>query len=93
MTAGDSGGPWLAGFSPRPGSGQVVAVSTYKVSGDLRVLYGAVLGPQARALYRAGRQLSSLIWRASAKSFSVSPPAECVTRDSVTAFQAMRMSG
>ena len=51
MTAGDSGGPWLAGFSPRSGSGQVVAVSTYKVSGNPRVLYGAVLGPQARALY------------------------------------------
>jgi V8-like Glu-specific endopeptidase len=52
MTAGDSGGPWLAGFSPRPGSGEVAAVSTYKVSDDLRVLYGAVLGPQARALFR-----------------------------------------
>jgi V8-like Glu-specific endopeptidase len=51
MTAGDSGGPWLAGFSPRSGSGQVVAVSAYKVSGSPRVLYGAVLGPQARALY------------------------------------------
>jgi V8-like Glu-specific endopeptidase len=51
MTAGDSGGPWLAGFRPRSGSGPVVAVSTYKVSGNPRVLYGAVLGPQARALY------------------------------------------
>jgi V8-like Glu-specific endopeptidase len=51
MTAGDSGGPWLAGFSPRSGSGQVDAVSTYKVSGNPLVLYGAVLGPQARALY------------------------------------------
>jgi len=51
MTAGDSGGPWLAGFVPRTGTGQVVAVSTYKVSGSPRVLYGAVLGPQARALY------------------------------------------
>ena len=52
MTAGDSGGPWLAGFRPRPGSGQVTAVTTYKLSGDLAVLYGAVLGPQARALYQ-----------------------------------------
>ena len=51
MTAGDSGGPWLAGFSPRAGSGQVVAVSTYKVTGSPLALYGAVLGPQARALY------------------------------------------
>jgi V8-like Glu-specific endopeptidase len=52
MTAGDSGGPWLAGFRPRTGSGQVTAVTTYKLSGDLAVLYGAVLGPQARALYQ-----------------------------------------
>jgi V8-like Glu-specific endopeptidase len=52
MTAGDSGGPWLAGFRPRTGSGQVTAVTTYKMSGDLAVLYGAVLGPQARALYK-----------------------------------------
>ena len=52
MTAGDSGGPWLAGFRPRSGSGQVAAVTTYKMSGDLAVLYGAVLGPQARALYQ-----------------------------------------
>jgi V8-like Glu-specific endopeptidase len=51
MTAGDSGGPWLAPFSPRAGTGPVVAVCTYKVTDDLRVLYGAVLGPQARALY------------------------------------------
>ena len=51
MTAGDSGGPWLAGFSPRAGTGAVFAVSTYKVSSKPRVLYGAVLGPQARALY------------------------------------------
>ncbi len=52
MTAGDSGGPWLAGFRPRRGSGLVTAVTTYKMSGDLAVLYGAVLGPQARALYQ-----------------------------------------
>ena len=52
MTAGDSGGPWLAGFRPRSGSGAVTAVTTYKLSGDLAVLYGAVLGPQARALYQ-----------------------------------------
>ena len=52
MTAGDSGGPWLAGFSPRSGGGRVIAVTTYKLSGNLRVLYGAVLGPRARALYQ-----------------------------------------
>jgi len=51
MTAGDSGGPWLAGFSSSPGNGTIVAVSTYKVASSLRVLYGAVLGPQARSLY------------------------------------------
>jgi V8-like Glu-specific endopeptidase len=52
MTAGDSGGPWLAGFNADSGSGQVVAISTYKVSDDMRELYGAVLGPEARALYQ-----------------------------------------
>lgn len=57
MTAGDSGGPWLAGFDPRSGTGVVAAISTYKLAAHPRVLYGAVLGPQARALY--SRALSS----------------------------------
>ena len=51
MTAGDSGGPWLTGFSPRTGTGTITAVTAYKLSGDLRTLYGTVLGPTARALY------------------------------------------
>jgi hypothetical protein len=52
MTAGDSGGPWFAGFRPRSGNGTVVAVSTYKLRGDMSVLYSAVLGPGARSVYR-----------------------------------------
>jgi V8-like Glu-specific endopeptidase len=51
MTAGDSGGPWLTGFSPQTGAGPITAVTAYKLSGDLRTLYGTVLGPTARALY------------------------------------------
>jgi V8-like Glu-specific endopeptidase len=51
MTAGDSGGPWLAGFSPRAGTGTVTAVTAYKLSGNPRTLYGTVLGPSARSLY------------------------------------------
>ena len=51
MTAGDSGGPWLTGFSPRTGTGTITAVTAYKLSGDLRTLYGTVLGPNARTLY------------------------------------------
>jgi len=51
MTAGDSGGPWLTGFSPQTGTGTITAVTAYKLSGDLRTLYGTVLGPIARALY------------------------------------------
>ena len=51
MTAGDSGGPWLTGFSPQTGAGTITAVTAYKLSGDLRTLYGTVLGPTARALY------------------------------------------
>ena len=62
MTAGDSGGPWLAGFSPRSGSGTIAAVSTYKVSSNARVLYGAVLGPEARALYQRAVTRTRLKW-------------------------------
>ena len=51
MTAGDSGGPWLTGFSPRAETGTITAVTAFKLSGDLRLLYGTVLGPAARALY------------------------------------------
>jgi V8-like Glu-specific endopeptidase len=51
MTAGDSGGPWLTGFSPQTGTGTITAVTAYKLSGDLRTLYGTVLGPVARGLY------------------------------------------
>ena len=39
MTAGDSGGPWLTGFSPRAGAGTVTAVTAFKLSGNLRMLY------------------------------------------------------
>jgi hypothetical protein len=52
MTAGDSGGPWFTAFRPRPGTGTVVAVSTYKLRDNMRVLYSAVLGPDARSVYR-----------------------------------------
>jgi V8-like Glu-specific endopeptidase len=51
MTAGDSGGPWLTRFSPQTGAGTITAVTAYKLAGDLRTLYGTVLGPTARALY------------------------------------------
>jgi V8-like Glu-specific endopeptidase len=51
MTAGDSGGPWLTGFSPQTGAGTITAVTAYKLAGDRRTLYGTVLGPTARALY------------------------------------------
>jgi hypothetical protein len=52
MTAGDSGGPWLAGFRPLQGAGTIVAVSTFKLTSDMAVLYGTVLGPAARVLYQ-----------------------------------------
>jgi hypothetical protein len=51
MTAGDSGGPWLTGFSPQAGTGTITAVSAYKLSGNMHTLYGTVLGPVARGLY------------------------------------------
>ncbi|MGH3279434.1 MAG: trypsin-like serine peptidase [Trebonia sp.] len=64
MTAGDSGGPWLAGFNPLQGTGTVVAVSTYKISRNQSVLYGAVLGPQARALHARALHARALHARA-----------------------------
>jgi V8-like Glu-specific endopeptidase len=57
MTAGDSGGPWFAGFRPRGGRGAIAAVTAYKHSGDPRTLYGTVLGHAARALYRAAARV------------------------------------
>jgi hypothetical protein len=51
MTAGDSGGPWFARFSPRTGTGTIVAVTTYKFSGKSSPLYGTLLGRDARDLY------------------------------------------
>jgi len=57
MTAGDSGGPWFARFSPRSGSGAIVAVTTFKLAGSTRTLYGTVLGQSARALYRAATRI------------------------------------
>lgn len=57
MTAGDSGGPWLAGFDPRTGTGTVVAITTFKYSGDPSMLYGTALGPAARELYEEASAL------------------------------------
>jgi V8-like Glu-specific endopeptidase len=63
MTAGDSGGPWLARFSPRAGVGTIVAITTFKLSGDTRVLYATVLGPAARKLYQeAERSAITTAW-------------------------------
>lgn len=45
------------------------------------------------ALACALAQGSALIWDARAKSASVSPPAECVDKVSVTLFQEIAMSG
>jgi V8-like Glu-specific endopeptidase len=59
MTAGDSGGPWVAGLNPATGNGTVIGVSTYKLSSNLSMLYGAVLGPAARALYAQAAGLST----------------------------------
>lgn len=53
MTAGDSGGPWLTGFSPQAGTGTIVGVSTYKYGSGAALLYGTVLGPAAERVYEA----------------------------------------
>ncbi|HEY2576190.1 MAG TPA: hypothetical protein VGI74_07765 [Streptosporangiaceae bacterium] len=51
MTAGSSGGPGLAGFSPATGTGTITSVISFKYSTDTQVLYGAPLGPIAQSLY------------------------------------------
>jgi hypothetical protein len=51
MPEGDSGGPWLSGFDPAAGTGTITGVSSFKYSGQTRILYSANLGPVAQALY------------------------------------------
>lgn len=51
MTEGDSGGPWLSGFDPRTGTGVITGVTSFKYTGQSRILYSADLGPVAQALY------------------------------------------
>ena len=58
MTEGGSGGPWLSGFDPRTGLGVITGVTTFRYSGQDRILYSADLGPVAQALYK--RASSSL---------------------------------
>jgi len=58
MTAGDSGGPWLADFDPRSGSGTVVAITSFKYGDDASLLYGTWLGQSARQLYDEASALS-----------------------------------
>jgi V8-like Glu-specific endopeptidase len=53
MTAGSSGGPWLAGFSPATGTGTIVSVSSFKYSNNNQLLYGAPLGSAAQQLYQS----------------------------------------
>jgi V8-like Glu-specific endopeptidase len=59
MTAGDSGGPWFAGFSTRTATGTIVAIGTFKYSDDMQVLYGTELGPAAHALYEQANVTSA----------------------------------
>jgi hypothetical protein len=53
MTAGSSGGPWLAGFDPATGTGIITSVSSFKYSTNDQILYGTPFGPVAQELYEA----------------------------------------
>jgi V8-like Glu-specific endopeptidase len=53
MTAGSSGGPWLAGFNQAAGTGTIVSVSSFKYSNNDRTLFGTPLGSAAQQLYRS----------------------------------------
>jgi hypothetical protein len=52
MTAGASGGPWLARFDAAAGRGTIVSVSSFKYVGDGHTMYGPYFGRAARELYR-----------------------------------------
>lgn len=56
MTAGSSGGPWLAGFNPASGKGRVVSVSSFKYSDDRDTMYGPYFGDAAQALFRTAER-------------------------------------
>jgi hypothetical protein len=51
MTAGSSGGPWLAGFSPSGGTGAICSVTSFSYHGVPDVIWGPHLGDTAAALY------------------------------------------
>jgi hypothetical protein len=57
MTEGGSGGPWLSDFDPRTGLGVITGVTTFRYSGQDRILYSADLGPVAQALYKRASSL------------------------------------
>jgi hypothetical protein len=57
MTEGGSGGPWLSDFDPRTGLGVITGVTTFRYSGQDRILYSADLGPVAQALYERASSL------------------------------------
>ena len=61
MTEGGSGGPWLSDFDPRTGLGVITGVTTFRYSGQDRILYSADLGPVAQALYKRASSLSSFV--------------------------------
>ncbi|HEX4700931.1 MAG TPA: trypsin-like serine protease [Pseudonocardiaceae bacterium] len=94
MTEGDSGGPWLSGFDPATGTGVITGVTSFKYTGQGRMLYSPVLGDMAHKLYAAATgQDSPEISRAKAKSLLVRPPAEWVDSVSVTVSQEISASG
>ncbi|MEV1239502.1 trypsin-like serine peptidase [Nonomuraea sp. NPDC050022] len=51
MTAGSSGGPWLSGFDPATGTGEITSLSSFKYSDDQRTMYGPYFGDAAKALF------------------------------------------
>ncbi|MBX6391438.1 MAG: signal peptide-containing protein, partial [Frankia sp.] len=55
MTAGASGGPWLARFGG--GTGVVDSVVSYSYASDPSVIYGTSFGPVIERLYRHATQL------------------------------------
>jgi V8-like Glu-specific endopeptidase len=55
LTAGSSGGPWLADFDSATGAGIIASVSSFKYSTNDQILYGAPFGTVAQELYEAAQ--------------------------------------
>ena len=56
LTAGASGGPWLAGFDQTSGRGTIISVSSFKYTDDQSTMFGPYFGDAIKELYAVARK-------------------------------------